>query len=340
MKQTIRTFIAKIPLAKPLYCSALMTNYLKRLFFKQLQWKRSTDGNQVLFHYFEKAYGATSLVRIQSGNSKDRKYEMHTKDGEHCFLKISSVDRKSLFEFIYAVQTELFRTGCLPNEPMGVGTCPGGSYLLDSWVSGDTLLRLLSAMGREEQYEKGRQVGLQILRLHEASMNQESVPPLSDMFKRVLNRFKKTEHDLFGFRQEMICEIEKTIRNMDNRPTVLLHGDFHLNNIILDEKETPVIIDLETLCVGDPLWDIVSIMDSCRLSHPFRWFNQGIVSAYTGDYSESEWEIMASYYCFRRVNEYQEFYGHLTDRLSSPFVWEMYCSFLRHPLELKKWLLG
>lgn len=327
-------------MAKPLYRATLMTNYLKRFLLKQLKWKRSTDGNQALFHYFAKAYGATSLVRIQAGGYIDRKFEMHTKDGGRYFLKISSIDRKSLFELIFTVRTELFHAGCLPNAPMRVGTCPEGCYLLDSWVSGDTLLQLLSTMGREEQYEKGRQVGMLLSRLHETSIALDGVPPLSDMFTRVLNRFKKTEHDLFGFRQEMICGIENALRNMDKKPTLLLHGDFHLNNIILAAKEMPVIIDFEALCIGDPLWDSVSVMDSCRLPRPYRWFNQGFVSAYTGDYSENEWGIMAAYYCFRKVNEYLVFYRCLTERLSSPSMWEMYCSFLRHPLELKKWLLG
>ena len=327
-------------MAKPLYRAALMKNYLKRLLLKHLQWKEFPVGDEAIFHYFEKAYGATSLVRIQAGNVKDRKYEMNTKNGGHFFLRVSSVEKKTLFELIFAVQTELFRVGCLPNAPMGVGVCPKGSYLLDSWVSGDTLIKTLSDMGREEQFEKGQQVGLSLRRIHEASIALDGVPPLSDMFKRVLNRFKKTEYDLFGFRDEMICEIEEIIRNMEKMPTVLLHGDFHLNNIILDEKETPIVIDFETLCVGDPLWDIVSIMDSCRLPHPYHWFNQGFLSVFTDELSENDWGRMTVYYCFRRVNEYRVFYGRQTNRLSSPSMWEMYCNFLSHPLELKKWLLG
>ena len=317
-----------------------MKNYLKRFLLKHLQWDESPEGDEAIFHYFVKACRATSLVRIQAGNAKDRKYEMNTKNGGHFFLRVSSVEKKALFELIFAVQTELFRAGCLPNAPMGIGICPKGCYLLDSWVSGDTLFQLLSDMGREEQFEKGQQVGLLLRLIHEASIALDGVPPLSDMFKRVLNRFKKTEYDLFGFRDEMICEIEEVIRIMHKMPTVLLHGDFHLKNIILNEKETPVVIDFETLCVGDPLWDIISIMDSCRLPHPYHWFNQGFLSVFTDELSENGWERMAVYYCFRRVSEYLVFNRRQINRLSSPSMWEMYRNFLSHPLELKKWLLG
>lgn len=41
----------------------------------------------------------------------------------------------------------------------------------------------------------------------------------------------------------------------------LLHGDFHLKNIIIC-KGRPMLIDMDTLCFGDPVFDLATIANS------------------------------------------------------------------------------
>lgn len=318
----------------------MKTNFLKRFLLKGQPWKISPIRNKAMLNYFEETYDATSLEPIKVGHSKDRKFIIRTKNDECYFLRVASLDKKSLIERIFAVRKELFRIGCLSNVPIAVGTCPEGCYLLEPWLTGNTLPQRLPTMKQEEQYELGKQVGMMYLRFHEVSFPKRDLPPLSDSFTRTLNKFKKTEHELFGYKETIVCGIEDALRKMSDRPSELLHGDFHLNNIILDETHTPVVIDFEAVCVGDPLFDCVTIMDNYHPPYPYRWFNQGFSSAFPDAFSESDWEIMAAYFCFRKLNEYLVFHDCLNERLSSPSMWKMYCDFMRHPLELKKWLLG
>ena len=321
----------------------MITQYLRKLRLRsnmEPSKKAPCVEEDAVLKQFAKEIGAISLTYLQAGNSKDRKYEMFTKDGGRYFLRIASSDRQRLFEQIFAVRTELFRAGGVLNAPVSVGTCPFGCYLLEPWLSGDTLLNLLQSMGESAQYEKGWEVGSIISTFHGLNMNMDDIPPLTKMFSRVMNRFKKTEYDLFGCRQKIIWGIEETLQNRQDGPSVLLHGDFHLNNIILDNENNISIVDFESVCVGDPLWDSISVMDSYRLEYPFRSFNEGFIAALSKDYLEDDWAIMASYCCLRKIKEYMFFQGRLTERLSTPSMWKMYCGFINNPSTLKAWLMN
>lgn len=55
-------------------------------------------------------------------------------------------------------------------------------------------------------------------------------------------------------------EIRKLISDIPDS-NKLLHGDFHLKNIII-VKGKPMLIDMDTLCFGDPLFDLATIANS------------------------------------------------------------------------------
>jgi thiamine kinase-like enzyme len=54
-----------------------------------------------------------------------------------------------------------------------------------------------------------------------------------------------------------LCEMVNAIPKMN----VLLHGDYHTNNVMLQRGE-PLIIDLDTLCVGHPIFELGSMYNA------------------------------------------------------------------------------
>ncbi|MBR3245180.1 MAG: phosphotransferase [Parasporobacterium sp.] len=65
-----------------------------------------------------------------------------------------------------------------------------------------------------------------------------------------------------GLTDEAFDQLEQMIRETpDSR--MLLHADFHLKNILVCEDEL-MLIDMDTLCTGDPIFDLATIYNSYR----------------------------------------------------------------------------
>ena len=65
-----------------------------------------------------------------------------------------------------------------------------------------------------------------------------------------------------GLPAETCDRIEKMIRETPDTQT-LLHADLHLKNILICGEEL-MLIDMETLCMGDPIFDLTTIFNSYR----------------------------------------------------------------------------
>lgn len=64
--------------------------------------------------------------------------------------------------------------------------------------------------------------------------------------------------DLLG--DEKAGELKRMIEEVPDSGT-LLHGDYHMKNIIICKGE-PMLIDMDTLCFGDPCFDLATISNS------------------------------------------------------------------------------
>lgn len=79
----------------------------------------------------------------------------------------------------------------------------------------------------------------------------------ADMKKDHFKWVDNTEHLIGSHTAEVIRNILKAIPDSNK----LLHGDFHLKNIII-VKGKPMMIDMDTLCFGDPIFDLATIANS------------------------------------------------------------------------------
>lgn len=86
------------------------------------------------------------------------------------------------------------------------------------------------------------------------------------------------------FSDEVIAKIKALLRTVENGHT-LVHGDFHIKNVML-QKEEPIIIDMDTLGIGHPIFELTYTFysmvefDKIRPEKSFKFFgiNYDIVS--------------------------------------------------------------
>lgn len=79
----------------------------------------------------------------------------------------------------------------------------------------------------------------------------------ADMKADHLKWADNTEHLIGAHAADVIRELIRDIPDSGK----LLHGDFHLKNIII-VKGKPMLIDMDTLCYGDPIFDLATIANS------------------------------------------------------------------------------
>lgn len=86
------------------------------------------------------------------------------------------------------------------------------------------------------------------------------------------------------FSDEVIAKIKALLRTVENGHT-LVHGDFHIKNVML-QKEEPIIIDMDTLGIGHPIFELTYTFysmvefDKIRPEKSFKFFgiNYDVVS--------------------------------------------------------------
>ena len=114
---------------------------------------------------------------------------------------------------------------------------------------------LRSAPERKEEIVRAY-AGL-LRQVHAVTMSPGELPDMRDVYKDYLERLSALLPEDLSARLKAL---------FDAMPENLhaIHGDFHMKNIMLD-GEQPLLIDMETLSVGDPVFDLQGLYVTYRL---------------------------------------------------------------------------
>ena len=131
-----------------------------------------------------------------------------------------------------------------------VGNCYGAVYeLLDAEPTDSYVNR------SSENLENFINMSVELLK-HIHSIDADTAE-CADMKADHLKWVDNTEHLIGNNAADKLRDLIRSIPNS----TKLLHGDFHLKNIII-VKGKPMLIDMDTLCFGDPIFDLATIANS------------------------------------------------------------------------------
>ncbi len=84
--------------------------------------------------------------------------------------------------------------------------------------------------------------------VHSVEVAPGALPSARDKYKKLLDDLKDIiPDDVSSGMRKLLEEIPE-----DNH---VIHGDFHMKNIMLSDK-VPLVIDMETLCAGNPIFDL------------------------------------------------------------------------------------
>ncbi len=243
--------------------------------------------------------GTFSKVKeIEKGMSGDRKYYIETRDGKKLLLRITDISnyetKKKDYDFLLSVNKADLPA---PNA-IEFGMCEDRAsvYMLLEWMEGEEAEKVVPNMVKEKQYSIGVKSG-QILRgIHQNSVLCDTEQDWYDRYFEVITpriEAYKNEGIPFEGAEAIISFIEGNKHLLHDRRQCRIHGDYHLGNLIINDKEELFVIDWQTVDfegVGDPWVDFINI----GIEHPA--FAAGQIDGYFNhQVPEAFWRILALY---------------------------------------------
>ena len=180
-------------------------------------------------------------------------------------------------------------------KPIEFGVCDDGVYSIQSWIYGMDAEDVMSSMPEGKQYAYGIEAGQILHKIHSipAPATQED---WEQRFNRKIdNKIKKYGECSIKYEngQTFIDYINKNRHLLKDRPQVYQHGDYHIGNMMLDQKGQLYIIDFNRSDYGDP-WEEFNRIVWCAQKVPL--FASGMVNGYFDGYPPPEfWKLLALY---------------------------------------------
>lgn len=237
-------------------------------------------------------------IPVDKGWSGDRKYCAVTEEGQKYLLRISAEEKFDRRHREFSRMVTLAEMGIPMPFPVEFGVCDEGVYSIQSWIEGDDAEDLILSMNREEQYRYGYDAGKILTRIH-------SLPAPADAeaweirFNAKINRkiamYEACDRKYNCGGEYFLDFIADNRQLLKGRPQTYQHGDYHIANMMIDNKGQLIVIDFDRDDYGDP-WEEFNRIVWCAQAAPA--FASGMVDGYfDGEVPMDFWKLLALYIC-------------------------------------------
>lgn len=255
----------------------------------------AAKGGVSMFEGIRSSDSWLSAKKIEKGWSNDTKYRVRTQEGRYLQLRFSAPERYAAKKKEYEIIEKFSSLGFPMSEPVEFGRCAAGTYMLLTWVEGDDLEQVLSALPKEEQYRLGREAGGILRKIHSLPLDAADVPEETKKEKKLrqLERYEASDVRIPGD-DGTIAFVRENIDAIWTQPPVYLHGDFHPGNLVYRRDGTLGVIDFNRWEVGDPYEEFYKL--ECFGVEASTAYGAGQIDAYfAGNVPEAFWKALAVY---------------------------------------------
>lgn len=233
------------------------------------------------------------LESFKKGWSDDQKYIVTTRDDKY-LLRLSSIDRIKDIQLQINLVEQCMELGLPVQQLVSHGEYHNHYYLLYKWIEGHEAKEILPTLTFEEQYELGLEAGRILKAIH-------TIPGANqfgwrDFFLKKIER-KKSMYLNCEYKYDNDQCLFNVIEKYENRiidiPVVYHHGDYHVGNMVIDEKGKLWIIDFDRCSIGEPFEEFNRISWCVNTSEAF---SRGRVDGYfDGEVPIEFWEVLSVY---------------------------------------------
>lgn len=240
----------------------------------------------------------TQLSEITKGMSSDQKYFAMTDKGVKYLIRVFDAKEYELKKAEFDRMKALNRAGIPMQEAIDFGVCNEGksAYMILSWIEGVELEKALKKLNNTKRYQLGYESGQILKKIHRVSVQTEQTGWYDRYFSIIDERLKAYENDDVTFEGDTLIRgyIEKYRNLIRNRPQCILHGDYHMGNMILMPNSRIGVIDWQTVDFdnfGDPWYEFN------RIGIEYSSFASGQIDGYfNGNVPDEFWMIFIFYF--------------------------------------------
>lgn len=219
-----------------------------------------------------------SLEPLKEGWSEDEKYLLRKSVATKTLRisrKKSLEDQKKEYEAISSIPQV---KGII--RPLSYGELEKGTtYILYTYEAGEDLRPILANMAEGIQYDLGLQAGMKLSSIHSVQDPFSGSKGRAEAYSRKIDlkieKFYKHQVQFPGL-LEAVRYIDSHRSLLDGRPSVLLHGDYHVGNMVVEDHELKV-LDFNRYSFGDPYEEFDRMTMNIHFS---RTFSKGLLHAY------------------------------------------------------------
>lgn len=217
---------------------------------------------------------AKNIQEIQKGFSTDKKYLVSQRKGKKYLLRTASIDKYDRKKSEFNIYFEMQRLKTSVPRPIEVGKIEdlGICFYVLSYIEGKDARDELPHLTKQQQYKIGIAAGKDLAKMNILQAPSSIVPWYDRIMKKhkfYIEAYKncgvkiKNDAKIFDF-------IEKNVKYIKARPNQFQHDDFHVGNIIVNDKKYAGVIDFDRCDWGDPYFEFLKVaVFSKEVSIPF-----------------------------------------------------------------------
>ena len=225
---------------------------------------------------------------------KEKLFRIARNDGRRLILLTAPIGRYEEMRAQAVFANRLIREGLvLTMPPVEVAACKNDTlcYALYGCIEAKNAADFLNTLTTPEQYEFGLKAGKMLRKIHSIKPDENNKSRRTDFRIRAHEAIASLENTKTSF--DGFAEIKAFLKNksglLENRPEVMLYGEFSSRNIFVYGELVGVFTPKNALC-GDPLSDFGALCASGSVP-----FMKGQISGYFSSIPKGFFELLGFY---------------------------------------------
>lgn len=212
------------------------------------------------------------VIEIKKGFSSDEKYLIHMQDNNKLLLRMFNLEELELKKKEYSIMGKMQDYHVICSQPISIGEVGNRGYMITSYIEGKDGEDEILKYSDQEQFNIGIEAGKELRKMHQLSAPDH----ISSWYSRKVEKHRKYIDAYLAcevkvkYDQKIMNFIDDNIHLIKQRPNLFQHDDFHLGNIIVNNKKFAGVIDFNRYDWGDPIHEFLKIgIFSRGVSIPF-----------------------------------------------------------------------
>lgn len=205
---------------------------------------------------------AIMIEKLNKGYSSDEKYIIHFEASKK-LLRVAVIEEyeKKKLEFNILKSLSKYDVKCSQTVEVGLLEEWEMCYTIYSYIEGAAAKEILHVLTDEVQYDIGIEAGKQLTKIHQLGAPPKVKPWYARTMAKHYRYVEAYKSSGIKIKDDKIILhfIEENKNLLKNRPNQFQHDDFHLGNIIVDNRKYAGVIDFGNFDWGDPFHDFVKL---------------------------------------------------------------------------------